>query len=140
MAYELSEKIRAYETNKYVRLIARNGDFYYTDDFCLAMYNKITQEGMNYVEAYNALGFDTNVLTLARANCAGARAVKKMANKKFFEKNPADYDSDTPFWEMVSKCSKGEMGREDLYANMAARLIVLETMNETLKKRNYPVR
>lgn len=122
--------------NRYVRFVAKNGDLYYTDDFYPAMYEKITQEGMSYVEAYRALGFDTDVLTEARANSAGTRAVKKMANKKFFDKNPADYDSDTTFADMMKKCASGEMSRDDLYANMAARLIVLESMNDTLKKTN----
>ena len=134
MAYEIPDGVKAYEGHRYVRLIAKNGDFYYTDDFYPAMYDKITNGNMSYVEAYRSLGFDTHVLTEARANSAGTRAVKKMANKKFFEKNPADYDSDTTFEEMVLKCAKGEMSRDDLYANMAARLIVLETMNDTLKK------
>lgn len=130
----MPDGVMSYAGHRYVRLVAKNGDLYYTDDFYSAMYEKITRDGMNYVEAYNALGFDTSVLTEARANCAGARAVKKMANKRFFEKNPADYDSDTSFEEMIKKCARGEMSRDDLYANMAARLIVLETMNNTLKK------
>ncbi len=131
----MSDKVNSsYVGHPYVRLVAKNGDLYYTDEFYSAMYEKISQDGMNYVEAYNALGFDTNVLTEARANSAGTRAVKKMSNKKFFEKNPADYDSDTSFEEMMRKCANGEMSRDDLYANMAARLIVLETMNNALKK------
>ena len=130
----ITPAIAAYENHQYVRLIANNGNFYYTDDFYAAMHEKITQDNMTYVEAYRALGFDTDVLTEARANSAGMRAVKKMANKKYFEKNPADYDSDTTFEEMIRKCEAGQMSREELYANMASRLIVLESMHETLKK------
>lgn len=137
---EIPEEIMAYAGHRYVRLIAKNGDFYYTDDFYSAMYEKITQGNMSYVEAYNALGFDTEVLTEARANSAGTRAVKRMKNRKLFEKSPADFDSDTTFEEMVKKCVDGDMSREELYANMAARLIVLEEMNKALKKLYNPNR
>ena len=36
---------------------------FYSKDFDIAMYKKIHDEGMTYVQAYNALGFDTNVLS-----------------------------------------------------------------------------
>ena len=125
----------AYVGHPYVRTVASNGDLYYTDEFYSAMYEKITRDGMTYVEAYNALGFNTAILTEARANAAGTRAVKMIQKKKLFEKNIADYDSDTPFDEMVRKCLAGEMTRDELYANMAARIIVLEEVNKELLKK-----
>ena len=133
-AETMKESLSAYANHPYVRIIANNGNIYYTEEFYSAMYEKIKGENMTYVEAYNALGFDTAVLTEARANSAGTRAVKMMEKKKLFEKSPADFDSDTTFEEMVKKCVSGEMTRDELYANMAARLIVLEEMNKTLKK------
>ena len=49
----------------------------YSKDFYVAMYKKIHGEGMTYVEAYNALGFDTRILGENRANAAGkARKTK----------------------------------------------------------------
>ena len=130
----IPDGIAAYANHPYVKTIAKNGDIYYTDEFYAAMYEKITKESMTYVEAYNALGFDTSVLTEDRAYSAGKRAVQRARNRRAFERNPAEFDSDTPFEEMMSRYLNGSMTREELYANMAARLIVLEEIHKELKK------
>ena len=120
---------------EYVRTIATNGDIYYTEEFYYEMNKLMEEQGLTAVEAYTALGFDTDFLIVARANSAGTRATKKAANRKLFEKNIADYDSDTTFEEMLKRYHNGEITKEDLYANMAARLIVLEEMQKELKKK-----
>ena len=130
----IPDGIMAYAGHPYVKTIAKNGDIYYTDEFYAAMYEKITKESMTYVEAYNALGFDTSILTEDRAYSAGKRAVQRARNRRAFERNPAEFDSDTPFDEMMSRYLNGSMTREELYANMAARLIVLEEIHKELKK------
>jgi len=130
----IPDGIMAYAGHPYVKTIAKNGDIYYTDEFYTAMYEKITKESMTYVEAYNALGFETSILTEDRAYSAGKRAVQRARNRRAFERNPAEFDSDTPFEEMMSRYLNGSMTREELYANMAARLIVLEEIHKELKK------
>lgn len=119
---------------KYVKSIAQNGDIYYTDEFYETMYQKTEREGLTAVEAYGSLGFNTQVLTEARANSARTRAIRRMEKKGVFEKNPAAYDSDTTFEQMMERYVKGEIDKDDLYANMAARLIVLEEIHKGLKK------
>ena len=131
---ETTDYISKHVNPRYVKSIAQNGDIYYTDEFYEAMYEKTGREGLTAVEAYNALGFDTQALTEARAFSARARAIQKMEKKKAFAKNPAAYDSDTTFEQMMSKYINGEMDRDDLYANMASRLIVLESLQKGLKK------
>lgn len=46
----------------------------YSNDFYVAMYKKI-ETGMTYVEAYNALGFDTALLGVNRANNVSKRVM-----------------------------------------------------------------
>ncbi len=83
------------------------------------------QSGKNEVEAYNELGFDTSILSEDRANSAGKRAMKPDP-RLAFEKDISKYDASIPFEEMLIKWKNGEMDRDDLYANMAARLIMQE--------------
>lgn len=125
--------ISEYARTSYVSLIAKNGDIRYTALFYRDMYAQI-QSGKSYVQAYNALGFDTKILSESRANCAGMRAVERAKNPKPFDNKIEDYDSDITFWEMMKKYESGEYDREDLYANMASRLIVMETMVDSQKK------
>lgn len=126
--------ISKYVNPKYVRTIAQNGDIYYTDEFYEATYENTERKGMTAVESYSSLGFNTQFLTEARANGARLRAIRRMEKKSAFEKNIASYDSDTTFEQMMARYVKGEIDRDDLYANMAARLIVLEEIQRGLKK------
>lgn len=126
--------ISKYVNPKYVRTIAQNGDIYYTDEFYEATYENTERKGMTAVESYSSLGFNTQFLTEARANAARMRAIRRMEKKSAFEKNIASYDSDTTFEQMMARYVKGEIDRDDLYANMAARLIVLEEIQRGLKK------
>ena len=135
---ETTDYISKHVNPQYVKSIAQNGDIYYTDAFYEAMYDKTEREGLTAVEAYKSLGFDTQALTEARAFSARARAKQRMEKKKVFAKNPARYDSDTTFEQMMHKYVNGEIDRDDLYANMASRLIVLEEMQKGLKKTISP--
>ena len=47
---------------------------------------------MTYVQAYNALGFDTNVLGENRANAAGKRVMEKARDHKLFTVDESSYD------------------------------------------------
>ena len=93
--------ISKYVNPKYVKSIAQNGDIYYTDDFYEATYENTERGGMTAVESYNSLGFNTQVLTEARAYAARTRAIRRMDKKRAFEKNIAAYDSDTTFEQMI---------------------------------------
>ena len=124
----------AYVNPQYVKSIAQNGDIWYTDGFYEELAHKIKDEGMTSVQAYAALGFNTHVLSEARAYCAGKRALQRMEKKTPFADNIADFDSGRSFEDMMSRYFNGDLTEKDLYANMAARLIYLEEMYKALKK------
>ena len=100
---------------------------YYSKDFDVAMYKKI-QEGMTYVEAYNALGFDTKVLGEDRANAAGKRVMRKARDHKLFTVDETSYDGSVPRGEM------GSLTPEEEIAYLKARNHYLEEMLEAQKK------
>ena len=101
---------------------------YYSKDFDIAMYKKIHDEGMTYVEAYNALGFDTSVLGEDRANSAGKRVMEKARNNKLFTVDETSYDGSVPA-EMM-----GNMSPEEERAYLKARTRYLEELIKTQKK------
>ena len=100
---------------------------YYTKDFDVALYKKI-QEGMTYVEAYNALGFDTKVLGEDRANAAGKRVMRKARDHKLFMEDASSYDGSVPLEEM------GGLSPEEERAYLKARTHYLEEMLAAQKK------
>jgi hypothetical protein len=101
---------------------------FYSKDFDVAMYKKIHDEGMTYVEAYNALGFDTNVLGENRANAAGKRIMEKARDHKLFTVDETSYDGSVPREEM------GELTPEEERAYLKARTHYLEEMLSAQKK------
>ncbi len=100
----------------------------YSNDFYIALYKKISEENMTYVEAYNALGFDTKVLGENRANSAGKRAVQMAKEDRLFAINPANYRGNVPR-EMM-----GNLSPEEELAYLKARNLYLETVIEIQKK------
>ena len=122
-----SKRILPFLDNEFVSDF--EGDkFIYTKDFDIALYKKIHDEGMTYVEAYNALGFDTKVLGEDRANAAGKRVMKKAEENKLFTIDPANYDGSVPMEQM------GNLTPEEERAYLKARNHYLEEMLETQKK------
>ena len=105
----------------------RNGRIIYSKDFYIALYRKI-QEGMTYVEAYNALGFDTKVLGEDRANAAGKRVMQKARDHKLFTVDETSYDGSVPREEM------GKLTPEEERAYLKARTHYLEEMLSAQKK------
>ena len=101
---------------------------FYSKDFDVALYKKIHDEGMTYVEAYNALGFDTNVLGENRANAAGKRVMEKARDHKLFTIDESSYDGSVPMEEM------GKLSPEEERAYLKARNHYLEEMLVTQKK------
>ena len=102
--------------------------FVYTKDFYVAMYKKIHDEGMTYVEAYNALGFDTKVLGENRATSIGKRVMKLAKKNRLFTVDPANYDGSVPREEM------GNLSPEEELAYFKARNLYLESIIEAQKK------
>lgn len=100
---------------------------YYTKDFDVALYKKI-QEGKTYVEAYNALGFDTKILGEDRANAAGKRVMQKARDHKLFTMDETNYDGSVPRDEM------GDLSPEEERAYLRARTHYLEEMLSAQKK------
>lgn len=100
----------------------------YSKDFYVALYKKIHDEGMTYVEAYNALGFDTKILGENRANSIGKRVMKLAAKNRLFTVDPANYDGSVPREEM------GNLSPEEEIAYLKARNLYLESIIEAQKK------
>ena len=96
----------------------RKGRIIYSKDFYVALYKKI-QEGMTYVQAFEALGFSTKVLGTDRANACGKRAVQMAKEGTLNTVDPSSYDGSVPEEEM---------------AYLKARNIYLETIFEIKKK------
>lgn len=101
---------------------------FYSKDFDVALYKMIHDEGMTYVEAYNALGFDTKVLGENRANAAGKRVMEKARDHKLFTIDERSYDGSVPMEEM------GKLSPEEERAYLKARNHYLEEMLATQKK------
>lgn len=101
---------------------------YYSKDFDVAMYKKIQEEGMTYVQAYNALGFDTKVLGEDRANAAGKRVMEKARNHKLFTIDETSYDGSVPMEQI------GKLTPEEERAYLKARNHYLEEMLIMQKK------
>ena len=102
--------------------------FKYSKDFYVALYKKIHDENMTYVEAYNALGFDTKILGENRACSIGKRVMKMAAENRLFTVDPAYYDGSVPREEM------GNLSPEEELAYFKARNIYLEALIEAQKK------
>ena len=100
----------------------------YHKEFYVAMYKKIHEEGMTYVEAYNALGFDTKILGENRANSAGKRVMQMARENKLFTDDPSNYDGSVPREEM------GNLAPEEEIAYLKARNMYLEELVEAQKK------
>ncbi len=104
---------------------------YYTKDFDVALYKKIHDEGMTYVEAYNALGFDTKILGEDRANAVGKRVVQKARDHKLFTTDESSYDGS------VSREEIGDLSPDEERAYLKARIHYLEEMLLAQKKIQY---
>lgn len=121
------DKIIPYLDNEFVTGF-KEDRLYYSKDFDVAMYKKIHDEGMTYVEAYNALGFDTKILGENRANAAGKRVMEKARVHKLFTTSETSYDGSVPFEKM------GQLTPEEERAYLKARTHYLEEMLLTQKK------
>ena len=100
----------------------------YHKDFYIAMYKKIHDEGMTYVEAYNALGFDTKILGENRAYSVGKRVMKMAEQNRLFTVSPANYDGTVPPEKM------GDLAPAEKLAYLEARNAYLEEVVEAQKK------
>ena len=101
---------------------------YYSKDFDVAMYKKIHDEKMTYVEAYNALGFNTKILGENRANAAGKRAMEKARDHKLSTIDETSYDGSVAMEKM------GQLTPDEERAYLKARTHYLEEMLLTQKK------
>jgi hypothetical protein len=108
----------------------RGGDIIYSSDFYIAMYKKIHDEGMTYVQAYNALGFDTEVLGTDRANSAGKRAMKMAEEDRLFTVKKENYRGSASPEEI----GYDRMTPEEKLAYLEARNAYLEYAIEAQKK------
>ena len=94
----------------------------------MAMYKRITEEKMTYVEAYESLGFDCNVLGETRALQAGKNTMQKASENKLFTSDPVNYDGSVPLDSMP------DLSLEEQNAYMVKRIIYLEAVVEAQKK------
>ena len=105
----------------------RKGRIIYSKDFYVALYRKI-QEGMTYVQAFEALGFSAKILGTDRANACGKRAVQMAREGKLNTVDPSTYDGSVQIENM------GKMTPVEEFAYLKARNIYLETIHEIKKK------
>ncbi len=122
-----SEKIRPFLDNPFLKDF-RGDDMVYTKDFYVALYKKIMEEHMTYVDAYNSLGFSTAVLGENRANAAGKRAVQMAKEERLFAVDPSSYDGSVPREAM------GSMSPQEEMAYLKARNAYLEELVAAQKK------
>ena len=115
------DKIIPFLDNEFVTGF-KEDSLFSSKDFDIAMYKKIHDEGMTYVEAYNALGFDTNILGTDRANAAGKRVMQKAKDNKLFTIDAANYDGSVQMEQM------GNLTPEEERAYLKARNHYLEEM------------
>lgn len=122
-----ADKIIPFLDNEFVTGF-KEDRLFYSKDFDIAMYKKIKEEGMTYVQAYNALGFDTEILGENRANAAGKRVMEKARQNKLFTIDESSYDGSVPMEEM------GKLTPEEERAYLKARTRYLEEMLLAQKK------
>lgn len=113
--------------NQYVANI-HHQKIFYTKDFYIAMYKRIHDENMSYVQAYESLGFSVEKLGKTRAEQAGKKAMEKARQNKLFTVDPSNYDGSQSLEEMP------ELSPEEKMAYMEARIIYLESLVEAQKK------
>lgn len=122
-----SDLIRPFLDNPFLKDF-REDSIIYTRDFYVALYKKISEEHMTYVEAYNSLGFSTAILGEDRANAAGKRAVQMAREERLFAVSPASYDGSVP------KEAMGTMSPQEELAYLKARNAYLEELVFAQKK------
>ena len=122
-----SDTIRLFLDNPFMKDF-RGDSIIYTKDFYVALYKKISEEHMTYVEAYNSLGFSTAVLGEDRANAAGKRAVQMAREERLFAVDPSSYDGSVPREAM------GCMSPQEELAYLKARNSYLEELVAAQKK------
>lgn len=125
---EISDsKLIPYLDNPFVKAI--HGErIFYKNEFYVAMYKRITNDNMTYVQAYESLGFKVSDLGEIRAQQAGKNALEKAKQNKLFTVNPESYDGSIPLEKMP------ELEPQEEIAMLKARVIYLEAVNEIQKK------
>ena len=119
--------LQRYLDNEFVDKIAGNRIFY-TKAFFPAMYRKIHDEGMSYVEAYESLGFKISELGKNRAEQAGKKTMDKAEKDQLYTVDLRNYDGSIPLDEMPSMTMAEEL------AYLQSRVIYLEALVEAQKK------
>jgi len=124
----LPAEIREAFENDYVETI-RKGKLIYSRDFYKEMLKYINQ-GMTYVEAYKACGFNVDALGTDRANAAGKRAVAMDKDGSLYKVLPTDMDATIPLDQMDTT-----MDDEHKLAYFQARCMYLEAELEYEKEK-----
>jgi hypothetical protein len=125
---QLTPEIREAFANDYVETL-RKGKLIYSRDFYKAMLKYINQ-GMTYVEAYRACGFDVDALGTDRANAAGKRAVAMDRDGSLYKVLPTDMNATIPLDQMDP-----DMDDEHKLAYFQARCMYLEAELEYEKEK-----
>ena len=120
--------LESYLDNNEFVIDVREGRLVYSKDFYIAMYKKIHDEHMTYIQAYNALGFDTKVLGENRAFGAGKRAIQMAKEHKLFTVDPSNYDGS------VSMENMGNLNKDEEIAYLKARVAYFEEAISLQKK------
>ena len=123
---EIDAIIKASDNEFVAELDLEKCKIIYTKDFYIALYKKL-ELGLNPVEAYESLGFNTKELGTNRAYNA-ARHAKERVSKTGYTIDPANYDGSVPRELM------GDLTPAEEVAYLRARNIYLESIIEAQKK------
>lgn len=123
---EIDAIIKASDNEFVAELDLEKCKIIYTKDFYIALYKKL-ELGLNPVEAYESLGFNTKELGTNRAYNA-ARHAKERVSKTGYTVDPANYDGSVPRELM------GDLTPAEEVAYLRARNIYLESIIEAQKK------
>ena len=123
---EIDAIIKASDNEFVAELDLEKCKIIYTKDFYIALYKKL-ELGLNPVEAYESLGFNTKELGTNRAYNA-ARHARERVSKTGYTVDPANYDGSVPRELM------GDLTPAEEVAYLRARNIYLESIIEAQKK------
>lgn len=123
---EIDAIIKASDNEFVAELDLEKCKIIYTKDFYIALYKKL-ELGLNPVEAYESLGFNTKELGTNRAYNA-ARHARERVSKTGYTVDPANYDGSVPRELM------GDLTPAEEVAYLKARNIYLESIIEAQKK------
>lgn len=116
------EKVRElYGGCKYTVKVYNDGRIRYSDRFYDEMYRLVHDEGRTYIEAYNELGYSTDVLGIKRAEQAGFRSIRHAMEKAMHSEDIEGHDYFPSAGGYSEEFGHGLQTREEALERLCAR-------------------